>query len=354
MGQSGHESVSREESSNKPSIIQRWLPEGVAFRIQADEAIPPVPGQSTQGFNAHAGEVMADPSVFAIYWGRDFGAPDTGTNARASNMDSFLTMVMSSTYLDLLGEYSVGRGEFIGSTWIDHQPSIPLTVTYDQMRDLLIGWLDTGISPAVPALDEHNLLFVIFASSQVTFTDNDGKGGFCGYHYYGHYHNSPLGKDNLFFAVIDSTGDTATVGHELVEAFTDRSSNGWYSDDDPYSEIADSCSFCGSPGVTLNGFPLASYWLTSKGRCLQQSDITAMPPSIVPNVLGESAGPARTAIEAAGFLLHQQSVADHTCAAIGKVIRQSPQAGSQESEGSVVSIWIGARPPHECPPGNLL
>lgn len=353
MEKENHGPKSGEGRRTIPVVIQRRIPTVPIEREGIGGFLGPVPNQSTTGFDSHAGEVMASPSVFAIYWGRDYGTPGAGLNAKASSMDSFLTMVMQSRYLDMLSQYSVGRGVFLGSTWLDHQPGLPLSLTMNQMRDVLIGWIDIGLSPKVPAWDERDLLFIIFPPTEITLTDNDGGTGFCGYHWYGHYRNSPFQKDNLFFAVVDTTGDSATVGHELAEAFTDRSLNGWYSDDAPYSEIADTCSSCGSQALILNGFSIASYWLAREGRCLQQTDVVPGPLTAVPNLLGERAETARQKIEAAGFLLHQQLTVDHTCESIGRIITQAPRGGTEVPQGSSVSIWIGTRPPHECPPGDF-
>ncbi len=178
----------------------------------------------------------------------------------------------------------------------DHNPGTAETIDSNQMRDILISWIDAGMVAEAPAWNERDLLFVIFPPAEVTLVDRNGAGGFCGYHWYGHYRNSPLQKDNLFFAVIDTTGGTDTVAHELSEAFTDRSLNGWYSNDAPYSEIADVCSFCGAPTLNLGGFAVASYWLVGAARCLQQSDLTPAPP---PAVLDVSIEPKQLALNTA-------------------------------------------------------
>jgi hypothetical protein len=274
-----------------PSVVQWRLEPAAAEQVRATVDINPIPGVATTGFNAHGGEVMASPRVFAIYWGRDYGTPAAGMNARATGLDSFFSMVMTSRYLDMLGQYLVGQGTFLGSTWVDHDPGTAQTLTFDQMRDVLINWLDAGLTPEVPAWNERDLLFVIFPPTEVMLTDNDGGVGFCGYHWWGHYHNSPFQKGNLFFAVVDTTGGTDVVAHELAEAFTDRSVNGWFSDDGGGPEIGDVCSACGSQTLTLGGFSLASYWLVDAGRCLQQSDVTPAPPPPPPGTLVVTVAP---------------------------------------------------------------
>lgn len=260
--------------SSRGPMIQPVL---VARYRQPEAAINPIPGIDTTDFNAHAGEVMASPQVFAIYWGRNYGSPTTGLNATANNLDTFFSAILANAaYMGELGQYSVGAATFLGSTWVDHDPSTAQTLTYDNMRDTLIHWLQGYILPVVPQRNELNLLFVIFAPTEITLVDNNGAGGFCAYHWWGHY-NKGSGKDNLFFAVVDATALTSAISHELVEAFTDRSHNGWHSDIDG-SEIGDVCSSCGSATLTVSGFSAASYWLVEQRRCLQQSEIT--PPQL--------------------------------------------------------------------------
>lgn len=335
----------------QPSVIQRRLAPEVVSRVGAADQINPIPGQPTTGFNAHAGEVMASPRVFAIYWGRDYGSPATGMNAKAVEMDRFLTTVMPSRYFTVLGEYLVGPGSFLGSTWVDHAPGLAQTFTFDGMRAVLGSWLDAGLAPQVPGSGELNLVFLIFPPAEVTLTQNDGSGGFCGYHYSGLYHKG-LGKANLFFAVVDTTGGTSAVAHELAETATDRSGNGWFSDDGDRPEIGDVCSACGSATLTLGGFPVASYWLANESRCLQQDDLTPGPPPpqvTVPDVRGQTAAEAIGALRSRGLVVHEQSVVDNLCNFIGQVTAQSPAGGTQEPEGSTVTIWVGVRPPHPCP-----
>ena len=288
-------------------------------QLNAAGDINPISCEPTTGFNGHAGEVLSAPKVFAIYWGRDYGTPAVGLNNTARNFDSFLATVLNSTYMDMLAQYGVGRGTFAGSTWVDHDPGTSQTFTYSGMSELLTNWLNAGLSPIVPAPNEVQLLFVIFASREVTLTDDNGNTGFCGYHSSGFFKIFPWPwtKKNLFFAVIGANGTTDIVAHELAEAATDRSGNGWFSDSTSpcssmfdHPEIGDVCSACGAPTLRIDGFDVASYWLVDAGRCLQQSDLTPAPPAmgIVPDVCGAdpprtglSPARARAAITGAGF-----------------------------------------------------
>jgi hypothetical protein len=330
-----------------------------AERPDVAAGINPINCEPTTGFNAHAGEVLSAPKVFAIYWGRDYGSPATGMNATAQNFDAFLRAVVDSRYMDMLAQYGVGRGTFVGSTWVDHDPGTPQTENFSQMAQLLTNWLTSGLSPMVPASNEVELLFVIFVPTEVTLTDDNGNRGFCAYHDSGFFNISPVWpwtKKNLFFAVIGAGAGTDAVSHELAEAATDRSGNGWYSDSTSscgstfdHPEIGDVCSACGSPTLTLDGgFQVASYWLVNTGACLQQTDLTPPPPQMgtVPDVTNFSPLRARAAIVGARFIFSE------AIDAIGGVPRfsphvedQNPGGGSEAQLGTVVEVTVAVWQP---------
>jgi len=72
----------------------------------------------------------------------------------------------------------------------------------------------------------------------------------------------------------------------------------------------------------------------------------------VPRVIGDTTGQASQALLAVGLTLGTVSTrVDSTCNNIGKVLSQSPAAGTMVQLGSAVSVTIGQRPapPHVCP-----
>jgi hypothetical protein len=329
---------------------------------EAAAGINPINCEPTTGFNAHAGEVLSAPKVFAIYWGRDFGTPTTGMSASAQNFDAFLQAVLDSRYMDMLAQYGVGRGTFVGSTWVDHDRGTPQTFTQSGMGGVLANWLTDGLSPVVPASNEVELLFVIFVSAEVTLTDDNGNSGFCAFHDSGYFNISPVWpwtKKNLFYAVIGAGAGTDSVSHELAEAATDRSGNGWFSDSTSscgsmfdHPEIGDVCSACGGPTLTLDsGFQVASYWLVDAGACLQQSDLTPPPPQMgtVPDVTGFSPLRARAAIVAAGFVFAEVIDAQGGVPRFSPYVEdQTPAGGEQAQIGTVVqvtvAVWVPGPP----------
>jgi len=268
-----------------------------------------------------------------------------GINARARAMDNFFTFLLSSTYMNALAQYAVGQGTFIGSAWVDHDPGNSESLDQDQLSEILKGWISDGLAPT-PDSSNLDLVHVIFAPAEVALTIN-GRTDFCAYHYWGMY-KKIFGKHNLFWAVVDTTGGTSAVSHELVEIFTDRSGNGWYSNTSG-DEIADLCSLCGGGAVSLSGFSLAAYWLVDHARCLAQYDLEPFPTGEVPGVVGRPFQEAIKMIRDAGFNFEQRLSVDHTCNNIGNVLGQVPKGGSIEPLTSSVTIWIGQRPPYPCP-----
>jgi hypothetical protein len=236
---------------------------------------------------------MGSPRVFAIYIGRDFGDLNQGLNETALEMNSFLNSLTTSRYMALLSEYSAKMPQFIGSVYLDNDGAV-VTLNADQVQQDLKNVIDypaaSGLYPpgpiVQPDINEVNLLYVLFMPSTTTLQiTNRGKTlrcpDICGYHSWG-WHNKNIlgvnyGKANLFYAAICYPPSTQAVSHELVESITDRSGNGWFSDVDG-SEIGDICNECSAGTViTAEGFEVASYWLHSKQRCLQQTDVTPPP-----------------------------------------------------------------------------
>lgn len=343
--------MSEKDHPKNSAQVTRARPLGIQWRLARGVTtgdIQPNTEFATTGFNAHGSYTIAAPRVVAIYWGRDWGSPATGMNGRAITMDRFLATVMTSRYLDNLAQYSSGRGTFVGSTWVDHDPDLPQSFTFDDVGQVLVNWINAGLPPAVPdhVSVTRDLVYVIFASSEIILTANDGSSHFCAYHYFGTDAPYPF---LWIFAVVDSNpGDSAAVSHELAEAFTDPTHDGWYSDVDN-GEIGDVCSCCGCQALTLGEFKVASYWLVQQNRCLQQSDLIEHPDAIVPDVVGMAQVQAEQAITSVGFVPRVQSVVDHTCNSIGMVVSQAPVGGTSLMQTSAVTIFIGRKPPHPCP-----
>ena len=70
----------------------------------------------------------------------------------------------------------------------------------------------------------------------------------------------------------------------------------------------------------------------------------------VPSVKGQTTAVAGQHLQAADLVLGTVTpVTDNTCNSIGKVISQTPAAGTVVTGGTAVSVTIGQRPCHPCP-----
>jgi len=73
------------------------------------------------------------------------------------------------------------------------------------------------------------------------------------------------------------------------------------------------------------------------------------PPPVVPDVVGDTASDALTAIRAAGLTAMVTSRPDPTCEHIGVVESQSPAPGTASQPGATVTIVVGTPPATPCP-----
>lgn len=239
---------------------------------------------------ATEGQVMANPSVFAIYWGDYFAvaAPDT-----VRLMNRFLEGFFDSAYMRGLSEYGVSKPRFAGWTTISSSTSAPQPVmSDDDIEDQLNAWLDAGRVPQIqPDFDQGELLYLILCPFGTTLTlPGEDPTELIGYHAAGHRGTFlGLGEPNLFFAAIpwkhpsanpapqDYADELATAGisHELVEAFTDPDGEGFITDDG--CELADICQFK-SGAVRINGFLVETYWSNRAFACVAPQEPPPPPP----------------------------------------------------------------------------
>jgi hypothetical protein len=296
---------------------------------------------------------MGYPQLVLIFWGTEYwtdGPPSTSIR-----LQQFLSSILPSPYFGMLDQYNVNTATVQQVVGIGYQGGAA-TLSEGDIQNQLESWMDLAL---IPIVDDNNtdLLYVLLPPSAVTltvngFSQNDPNQGFCGYHHHSK-HNKIFGKDNLFFAVATSGLDfdtlTTTLSHELVEAFTDRSNAGWFSDDIsiwPFPaagrELGDICNCCNPdqcPRVTLNGFALASYWLQSQGRCMQQDDLTVTLVG-VPDVVGDSPVAAAQALQAANLFMNVAQVTPDSGVNAPTVASQIPAAFAEVRPDSTVNVTV--------------
>lgn len=237
-------------------------------------------------FGRNAGLVVGSPKVTVIFWGNYYGTwtgdgpgAQTSLNDAGNQTTDFMKMVVDSPYMDLLNEYAVYRGAFLGSRLVPHDPAHKENCGESDIASILTGWLGDpswGIEAPDPTAYDH--CYFVFPSPEIslhlTFLNITDFGG---YHYStGYKKPSIFAKDNVFFAVIRPGESTATVSHELAEMCSDRDFNGWHGLPAYTTEIGDISE--GETDLELNGYPVSPYWRDSLNRSLIQDDLTPPPP----------------------------------------------------------------------------
>ncbi len=220
----------------------------------------------------HGGPIIPNVEVVAVYWGAFWQQQAT----LISQLEGFFTYIVTSSFLDMLAEYStatqtIGEGTFSSSVTVT--ASEPGggggTVSDAQIQSALQQWTQDGTLPAVNA----NTLYFVFLPQGVTSTLNGSAScqQYCG------YHNS---TGNIYYALMpyaDCTGcaldnelDTLTViaSHELAESITDpswtaNSGTGWF-DDNTGEEIGDVCV---GQTTQLGNYMVQQVWSQSQQAC---------------------------------------------------------------------------------------
>jgi hypothetical protein len=240
--------------------------------------LAPVVGAPVPHLQHHGGPVIGSVEVVPIYWGAAWAV---GTNAQlASQLDGFFDFIVTSSYMDLLHEYStastaIQHGRRLTSAHVsDSEPGTVTAsgrqVTDAQIQTALQGWI---ANQTVPATTANTLYFVFLPPNVVSVSfgsESCVAGGFCGYH-------DRIG--NVYYAVIPYVNcpgcvfsgqflDTLTEvsSHELAEAITDPELNAWWDPvTGPGDEIGD---ICNRQTTGLGGFVVQTEWSNAQQACV--------------------------------------------------------------------------------------
>jgi hypothetical protein len=297
-------SVARAESgvSDKPHTFHRFREEG-----------PPITITSNNGVDMlyFGGHVISHVQIVAVMW------TSKVYSQLQSQVSSFFSTIVDSTYMDWLGEYDtagikgndgkagssqhVNHGKFLKTVTIT--PSITkTTVTDAQIGQELAAQIKSGIlpSPTTDAEGGVNTLYVVYFPPGVGIQDgqggvscNSGGGGnqvFCGYH--SSYVDT---SGNVPYAVIPDLSSQACVqgcgagsaiedygvaaSHEMVEAITDPEIGAggglgigrpmaWY--DTQQGEVGDICANQQDFTATIGGFTVQKIWSQKNGACIAE------------------------------------------------------------------------------------
>jgi hypothetical protein len=218
----------------------------------------------------HGGPLLQHVQVETIFYGPAW-ASDPVLNQQAQDLNRFLGFLATSSYMDLLGEYGVGRGQLVRTdVYAGGLPQVVDNVTHIQA---LINY-EIGAGRVSPPAG--NTLYFVFTppgvavSAAGTYSTRD----FGGYHYYfqdyagalAYYVVVPHPVGNYTYPGLDQFQQlTMVASHELAEAVTDpvfpgggAAATGWYNDAKGYEgEIGDEAAgnYC-----VLNNYVVQQEW----------------------------------------------------------------------------------------------
>jgi uncharacterized protein YneR len=215
----------------------------------------------------HGGPVIANVQVETVFLGAAWTDPRQ-LQTTAQNLDTYFTYLTNSPYMDVLNQYGVGRGSFIGTDtagWVGQVP----TLSDGDIQYVLNTEMQRGSLP----LPAASTVYFVFTPPHTVVTRSDGSNSeqsFLG------YHDSYVGPNGqqVIYAMVDFPDYpnaqqpgltqfqqlTAVSSHELAEAATDPFLTAWY--DSSGEEIADLAE--GQFG-TLHGYVVQKLWSNAAG-----------------------------------------------------------------------------------------
>ena len=209
------------------------------------------------------GPVVANVQVQALFYGTYWSTSDGQQSA--ADINTYLSYLVNSTFMDVMSEYGVGRGSFLGNGIVDPGLLGAVSVSDATIQVELANDITAGRLPGA----SFNKVYIVFTPPNVTVVSGAESSliDFFGYHDTFAYGATGI----VNYAVIASpvgNGDdgsltdfqtiTHAVSHELAEAVTDPLGNGWV-DGATGDEIADVVDQPGNIAF-LNNYVVAGLW----------------------------------------------------------------------------------------------
>jgi hypothetical protein len=212
------------------------------------ELLTQAPSGASPQLTYRGGPLLANVEVVTLFWGAAWN--QSPTQDLITPINSFFNLILSSTLIDQLSEYSAGAYQIGPGKWISTftftSPALGQSLTDAKLRELLQAQISGSTVFPQP---NANRLYFNFLPPGVTIIQSGARScqAFCGYH--------DTINGTLFYAVMPypncagCTGGlapldalTSTSSHELCESITDPiPGQGWY--DDANGEIGDICAW---------------------------------------------------------------------------------------------------------------
>jgi len=203
--------------------------------------------------------VQVEPVFYGPYWNSAAG------QQQASELNNFLGFLTNSSYMDMLREYGVGRGQLLDNGIVAGTASSAATVNDSTLRQTL----DNAIANGSLQAPNPNRLYIVFTAPNVDVVlgHEDSANNFYGYH---DFFTGPAGDPIYYVVIAHPIGNgtfynldnfqtiTKTTSHELAEGATDPGVGGWF-DGRTGSEIGDLANGPRDVGL-LNGYVVQAEW----------------------------------------------------------------------------------------------
>jgi hypothetical protein len=225
----------------------------------------------TPAISFGGGAVVAHVQVQALFYGTYWSTSDGQQSASAIN--TYLSYLVNSTFMDLMNEYGVGRGTFLGNGIGDPGLLGAATVSDATIQAEIANDITAGRLPGASI----NTLYIVFTPPNVSVTSGAESSllDFFGYHDIFPYGASAVVNYAVIASPIGNGDDgslsdfqtiTHTVSHELAEAVTDPDGSGWV---DPATgdEIADVVDEPGNIAF-LNNYVVAGLWSVAQQQAV--------------------------------------------------------------------------------------
>jgi hypothetical protein len=290
----------------------------------------------------HGGALLPNVSIQPVFYGADWNTP--AYQVQAGQLDTFLNYFVGSSYMDMLGEYGVGRGSVVNNGLVDPGIHGGQTVDAVAIQQMLVKDINQGLLAA----SGPNRLYMVFTNPNVvvTFNGGDSLNDFTGFH---DAFVNPAGQV-IYYAVIthpvgngvypglnDFQSITLIISHELAEAVTDPTAltgidpGGWYGlfrgfqGDQEIGDVAVDPQYFG----VLSGYVVQGEWSQARGQVV-------LPPDALP-FDGSSGAPALpTLATVANLFTHSaEAFANLITADYQHYLGRAPTAGE-------VSSWVAA------------
>jgi len=230
----------------------------------------------------HGGPLLQNVQIQSVFYGQAWST-NSSLQQQIQQTDTFLQYFVTSPYVDVLKQYNVSGGTFIGSDVVAQNPSGGQTIDDSQIQSILNSEITSGKVSAPNA----NSLYVFFVEPGVLVTANgqNSTTDFAGYH---DVFTDKAGAAVYYAVVPYPTGnvvnvpltvfqqETVVLSHEVSEAMTDPDTQtGWF--DRRLGEIADIAE--GNVGV-LGGYEVQYVWSQAAGQIVLPSASTTTSSSV--------------------------------------------------------------------------